>query len=375
MHTDLVSYFLSLITIDSESRNERAIVDKLKADLSQLGFTVSEDDIHKHTGGNAGNIYAYHPGKITKKPILFCSHVDTVRPGNGIKPKVDGKRIVSDGTTILGADDKSGVAEIIWGIREMLSSDLAYPPIEILFTVSEEVGLLGARYFDKSLLQSELGFAFDSEAMGEFMVGAPSQNSLKITVYGKEAHAGVEPEKGINAIRIASEAIASMPLGRLDFETTCNIGVISGGMATNIVPNKVEIKGEVRSHSMQKLQVVTDQIIAAFQTAAAQHTLGEYQGRVEIDVHNEYQSFYMDENHAVIQIAKTALENLGIKPDFVKSGGGSDANIINAEGVAMIVAGTGMYRYHTVEEYIDVCDLQKGADLVYELIKVYGTLA
>jgi tripeptide aminopeptidase len=242
-----------------------------------------------------------------------------------------------------------------------------------LFTVSEEIGLLGARFFDKTKLKSALGYAFDSEALGEFMVGAPSQNSLNITVYGKEAHAGVEPEKGINAIRIAAEAIAAMPMGRLDFETTCNIGIINGGMATNIVPNKVEIKGEVRSHNMDKLQKVTDEIVAAFQNAAANHRLADYHGRVEINVHNEYKSFYMDETHPVIAIAKTALDNLGIKPDFVKGGGGSDANIINTEGVAMIVAGTGMYRYHTVEEYIDVCDLEKGADLVYELIKVYGT--
>jgi tripeptide aminopeptidase len=372
MHTNLTDYFISLVKIDSESRNERAIVDKLIADLTELGFEVSEDSVHDQTGGNAGNVYAYLPGKVDKKPILFCSHVDTVRPGNGIKPKLDGKRIVSDGSTILGADDKSGVAEILWGIKNIINSDVNHAPIEVLFTVCEEVGLLGARYFDKSKLKSAFGYAFDSQDIGEFMIGAPSQNSLKVTVFGKEAHAGVEPEKGINAIRIAAEAIAKMPMGRIDFETTCSIGIINGGMATNIVPNRIDLQGEVRSHNMDKLENLTRQIITTFEEAAAAHQVNEYQGRVEIHVHNEYQSFYMDDDTPVVQTAKSALDNLGLKPDFIKGGGGSDANIIIAEGVPMIVAGTGMYRYHTVEEYIDVCDLEKGADLVYELIKVYS---
>ncbi len=371
MQQNIIEYFQELVRIDSESRNERAIADKIKADLSSLGFRVEEDKCGEQTGGNAGNIYAFLPGKTELPPILLCAHIDTVRPGNGIQPEVNNGRITSATATILGADDKSGVAEIIYGIKDLISTGYNYPPIEILFTVCEEIGLLGARYFDKSKLKSKIGYAFDSEDIGEFMIGAPSQNTIKVKIFGKEAHAGVEPEKGINAIRIASEAIASIPIGRIDFETTANIGIISGGTATNIVPNLVEVKGEARSHNEAKLAQVTNDIVSAFEKAAARHKLENIEAKVEIDVKNEYKSFYMDESHQVVKVARRALQQLGIEPGFVKGGGGSDANIINAEGVAMIIAGTGMHGYHTVDENILIDDLVAGANTVKEIIKAY----
>ena len=371
MQQNIIEYFQELVRIDSESRNERAIADKIKADLSSLGFRVEEDKCGEQTGGNAGNIYAFLPGKTELPPILLCAHIDTVRPGNGIQPEVNNGRITSATATILGADDKSGVAEIIYGIKDLISTGYNYPPIEILFTVCEEIGLLGARYFDKSKLKSKIGYAFDSEDIGEFMIGAPSQNTIKVKIFGKEAHAGVEPEKGINAIRIASEAIASIPIGRIDFETTANIGIISGGTATNIVPNLVEVKGEARSHNEAKLAQVTNDIVSAFEKAAARHKLENIEAKVEIDVKNEYKSFYMDESHQVVKVARRALQQLGIEPGFVKGGGGSDANIINAEGVDMVIAGTGMHGYHTVDENILIDDLVAGANTVKEIIKAY----
>jgi len=371
MSKNLTEYFLELVKIDSESRNERAIADKIKSDLTLMGFQVSEDESNINTGGNAGNIYAYLPGKTNNEPILFCAHIDTVRPGNGIRPVKDNVKITSDGKTILGADDKSGVAQIMCGIENLIESGFSYPPIEILFTICEEIGLLGARFFDKSKLKAKIGYAFDSEEICEFMIGAPSQNTIMIKVFGKEAHAGVEPEKGINAIRVASEAIASIPIGRIDFETTANIGVISGGMATNIVPNLVEIKGEARSHNLDKLAQVTNDIISTFEKVAAKHKLDKAEAKVEIQVHNEYKAFFMDESHPVVKIAEKASTRIGLTPTFVKGGGGSDANIINAEGIAMIIVGTGMHGYHTVDEYIAINDLDKGAELVSELIKVY----
>lgn len=372
MSDNLVNYFLDLVQIDSESRNERAIVDRLKSDLTIMGFEVEEDKSHLNTGGNAGNIYAYLPGKKQCKPILFCAHVDTVVPGIGVKPIVNGDKIISDGKTILGADDKTGVAQIIYGIKEILDSGIEYPPIEVLFTICEEIGLLGARFFDKSKLKSEIGYALDTEEIGEFMIGAPSQNTIKIKVFGKESHAGAEPEKGINAIRVAAEAIASCPMGRVDFETTANIGIIHGGMATNIVPNLVEIKGEARSHNMEKLAQVTNDLTDSFYKAAAKHKLPHAEARVEIEVHNEYQSFFMDESMPVVQLAKQAAERIGLKPDMRKGGGGSDANIINAEGLSMIIVGTGMHSYHTVDEFTTISELEKGKALISEIIKVYA---
>jgi tripeptide aminopeptidase len=371
MLQNLTDYFLELVQIDSESKNERAIFDRIKSDLQEIGFAVEEDNSVSETGSNAGNLYAFLPGRIDKEPLLFCAHLDTVRPGNGINPLIIKEQINSDKRTILGADDKSGVAQIIWGIKQLIASGFDYPPLEILFTVCEEIGLLGARYFDKTKLKSHLGFAFDSEDIGEFMIGAPSQNTINITVRGKEAHAGVEPEKGINAIRVASEAIAAIPLGRIDFETTANIGVITGGMATNIVPNQVEIKGEARSHSSEKLAQVTNDIISTFQKTAEKHRLEHVAATVDIQVHTEYKSFYIEENHPLVKIAKAAMVKLGIPSSFVKSGGGSDANIINPAGVAMIVAGTGMHGYHTVDEFITINDLETGAKIVSGLIKAY----
>ena len=371
MLNNVTDYFLELISIDSESRNERKVADRIKQDLELLGFNVEEDNSNVHTGGNAGNIYAFLEGDSNVEPILFCAHIDTVKPGNKINPDVSDGIIRTDGKTVLGADDKSGVAQIIFGIKKILNNEKCHPPIEVLFTVCEEIGLLGARYFDKSKIKSKFGFALDSEEVGEFMVGAPSQNTIRIKIIGKEAHAGVEPEKGINAIKVAAEAITAIPIGRIDFETTSNIGLINGGTATNIVPNLVELKGETRSHNEVKLARVTEDIVSAFQKAAARHRLASAEAKVEIDVHNEYKSFYLDESHKVVKIARRACELHNIEPRFMKGGGGSDANILNAHGIDMIIAGTGMHGYHTIDENISIKDLETGSELVSEIISLY----
>lgn len=210
MQSDVVKYFLELVAIDSESKNERAMADRVKLDLAELGAEVWEDDCNVQTGGNAGNIYAFFAGNPDKSPVLFCAHLDTVKPGNSVKASIDGDRIVTDKSTVLGGDDKSGIAEIMIGIQNALQMP-DHAPVEVLFTVSEEIGLLGAKHFDKSKLRSAFGYALDAHRVGELVIGAPAQNSIRITINGKEAHAGVEPEKGVNAIRVAAEAIASMP--------------------------------------------------------------------------------------------------------------------------------------------------------------------
>ncbi len=369
---DIVKYFMELASIDSESKDERRIADRLKQDLVELGAEVIEDDIHLQTGGNTGNIYAYFKGQVAKKPILFCSHIDTVKPGKNVRPILDGDRIVSDGNSVLGADDKSGVAEILFGISQVIESGRSHAPIEVLFTVSEEIGLLGAKYFDKSKLKSALGFALDTQDVGDVVIGAPAQNSIVIKITGVEAHAGVQPEKGINAIRVASEAIAAMPIGRIDFETTSNVGIINGGIATNIVPGFVQINGEARSHAPQKLDQVCKDI-----TSAVEHAVQKYQSdfgkaAYDIQMHREYDSFYVSEEEVPVMLAKNAMLKLGIEPNIHRGGGGSDANIINAAGVPVIILGTGMHSYHTVHEYIETKDLIKGAEIVAEMITQYS---
>lgn len=370
MHNDVVKYFLQLVAIDSESRNERGMIDALKIDLEALGCIVEEDDCQLKTGGNAGNLHAIFPGSIDKPPILFCAHVDTVSPGVGIKASIVGDKIQSDGTTVLGSDDKSGIAEIMIALQRVKASGRAHAPVEILFTVSEEIGLLGAKHFDKSKLKATFGYALDAHRVGELTVGAPSQNSFKAVFHGKEAHAGVEPEKGLNAIRIAAEAIAAMPLGRIDFETTCNVGIIQGGEATNIVPNKVEIKGEARSHNQVKLARISQDIEQAMRS-----TLSRYESlgaRLDFECISEYKSFSIAEDQEVVKLAQNALRALNIPDSTIKGGGGSDANILTASGIPVIITGTGMDKVHTVNENIELEQLRLGADFVEELIYQYS---
>ncbi len=369
---DVMEFFLKLVVIDSESKDERQIVDLLKEELTKLGFAVEEDESYWKSGGNAGNIYAFKDGLKDRSPILFCAHTDTVKPGKGVKYIIDNGLIKSDGKTVLGADDKSGLAEIIGGISAILNSGIKHAPLEILFTVSEEIGLNGVKNFDINKLKAKLGYAFDAQDIGQYMNGAPAQNTFQITLYGKEAHAGMEPEKGINAIQMAAEAITKLPNGRIDEETTANIGFISGGTATNIVPNKVIIHAEARSHDNEKLGKLTEDIINTFKTTVKKYVNGDCQASVEVNLSNEYKSFYLDEKQTVVQIARKAAENIGAKPSFVKGGGGSDANIINAFGIPMLVAGTGMQKYHTVNEYISINDLKRGSELVKEIIRIYS---
>lgn len=372
MQNDVVSYFLRLVAIDSESKNERGMVDVLKLDLEELGASVEEDNCHKHNDGNAGNLYAYLPGKVDKKPILFCAHLDTVTPGNGIKARIENGRIFSDGTTILGGDDKSGVAEIMIALKRIVDSGVDHAPVEVLFTVSEEIGLLGAKCFNKGKLQSAFGYALDAHTVGELTVGAPSQNSFIITIYGKEAHAGVEPEKGLNAIRIASEAIMAMPMGRIDFETTCNIGKISGGSATNIVPNQVIMKGEARSHNAQKLTQVCNDIQHAVERTVARYNNEIGKAEFSFKMETEYHAFSISEDAPAVKLAQSALRQLDIPFTTGKGGGGSDANIFNAAGLPMIIVGTGMNRVHTVAEDIEIDQLHKGVEFVEEMIRQYS---
>ncbi|HNZ06668.1 MAG TPA: M20/M25/M40 family metallo-hydrolase [Candidatus Cloacimonadota bacterium] len=372
MQTDVVKYFMELVAIDSESKNERAIADRIMADLISLGAQVYEDDAHKHTGGNAGSVYAWFDGDPSKTAILFCAHLDTVKPGNGIKALITDGRIHTDGTTILGGDDKSGVVEIMAGIQRVLASGASHAPIEVLFTISEEIGLLGAKLFDKSKLKARMGYALDTHRVGELVLAAPSQNSIRICVNGVEAHAGVEPEKGINAIRVASEAIASMPMGRIDHETTCNIGVISGGIATNIVPNQVIIRGEARSHNMAKLEQVSSDIRHAVEAAVKRHHFSQGSATYDWQCKREYDAFHIGEDEPVVKLAKAALAELGIECDAISGGGGSDANIINAAGIPTIICGTGMNKVHTVHEDLLVSELERGTCFIESLINIHS---
>ena len=379
MDKSIVDYFISLVQIDSESKQEKDVALKLEKDLKALGAEVKFDKANEKTEGNIGNLYAYFPGKKDKEPILFCAHMDTVKPGIGINPQILKDRITSDGTTILGSDDKSGIAQIVWAIRDIKESNIIHAPIEIVFTTAEEVGILGSKNLDYSLIKSKFGFALDSRDVGSLTIGAPSENDLKIFVQGKEAHAGVEPEKGLNAIKIASEAITKIPLGRIDEETTCNIGKIAGGKATNIIPNYVKIEAEVRSHSEEKLQKITQQICTILKETASKYQVKNPDGKIiyakaEITINKGYQSFRLKEDDEIIELVYGVNKNLDLPCTTSIGGGGSDANNFNLHGVKMAIVGTGMTSVHTVDEYILISDLEKGAQWVKEVIKIYSQM-
>ncbi|NQV17772.1 MAG: M20/M25/M40 family metallo-hydrolase [Armatimonadetes bacterium] len=379
MGNSIVDYFISLVQIDSESKQEKDVALKLEKDLTALGAEVKFDKANEKTGGNIGNLYAYLPGKKDKEPILFCAHMDTVKSGIGIKPQILKDRITSDGTTILGSDDKSGIAQIFWAIKEISENHITHAPIEIVFTVSEEKGLLGSKNLDYSLIKSKFGFALDSRKVGSLAIGAPSENDLKIFVHGKEAHAGVEPEKGLNAIKIAAEAITKIPLGRIDEETTCNIGKIEGGKATNIIPNYVKIEAEVRSHSEEKLQKITQQISSIFKETASKYQVKNSDGKiiyakVEIDINKGYQSFRLKEDDEIIKLGHEANKVLDLPCTTSIGGGGSDANNFNQNAIKMAIVGTGMNSVHTVDEFILISDLEKGAQWIKEVIRIYSQI-
>jgi tripeptide aminopeptidase len=372
MKNDVIEYFMDLVRIDSESAYEIDVALKLAADLKELGFKYEFDQANDNFESNSGNLYGYMPGKIKKAPILFCAHMDTVKPGVGIKPKIVNGKIVSDRTTILGSDDKSGIAEIIFALKELKQEKVETSPVEILFTVSEEVGLLGAKYCDYSKLKSKIGYALDSHEIGSITIGAPSQNNLKFVIHGKEAHAGVNPELGVNAIKIAADAIKAMPSGRIDTETTCNIGIIQGGNATNIVPNEVTIMAEVRSHDQSKLEKVSNQMIKIIEKKVANYRMGDFQANVDTLCKQAYKHFLLDDQSPVVKIASEAAHNLGLPGVISIGGGGSDANIFNENGISVAIAGSGMNNVHTVNEFIMVEDLKKGVRWVKEVIKVYS---
>src|SRR5256885_11171899 len=249
------------VQIDSHSRKERDIAERIKKYCEEMGAQVEIDDAGEKVGGNSGNVIARFAGTIPNaQPIMMSAHMDTVVPGEGVKPIVEGDIIRTDETTVLGGDDKSGCAVIIEVIRCLQEQNVPHTPIEAIFSICEEVGLLGAKNVDVAKLKAKYGIVFDSDDPGFLFTKGPSSNELVFRIHGLESHAGVAPEEGISAIKIAAEGLAAMKLGRIDSETTANIGQIEGGMATNIIPNLVVLKGEARSHSEDKLEAQTEHL-------------------------------------------------------------------------------------------------------------------
>src|SRR5918912_1238308 len=284
---------LEFVQLDSHSRKERDIAERIKKYCEEMGAEVEIDDAGEKVGGNTGNVIARFPGSLPDaEPIMMSAHMDTVVPGEGVKPIVEGDIIRTDGTTVLGGDDKSGCAVIIETIRCLQEQSIPHTPVEAVFSICEEVGLLGAKHVDVSKLKAKYGLVFDSDDPGFLFTKGPSANHMEFRIYGLESHAGVAPEEGISAIKIAAEAIAAMKLGRIDAETTANIGVIEGGKATNIITNFVTLRGEARSLDDAKLEAQTRHMLECLERAAAKYEVTvagvTTRGRVESHVNREY---------------------------------------------------------------------------------------
>jgi tripeptide aminopeptidase len=371
---------LEFVRIDSHSRKEREIAERIKKYCEEMGAEVLIDDAGEKVGGNSGNVIARFKGTIPDaEPIMMSAHMDTVVPGEGVKPVVEGDIIRTDGSTVLGGDDKSGCAVIIETIRCLQEQNIPHTDIEAIFSICEEVGLLGAKNVDVSKIRSKYGIVFDSDDPGFLFTKGPSANHLEFEVHGLESHAGVAPEEGISAIRIAAEAINNMKLGRIDEETTANIGVIEGGKATNIITNLVTLKGEARSLDEEKLKAQCDHMVKCFEDAAAKHEV-TVEGRttkawVKSIVEPEYYAMDVPDNSHVVQLVLQAAARMGLDVKTMASGGGCDANIFNRKGIQCANLGTGMRAIHTVNEWLDVKDMYASAEMTLEILKLNGELA
>src|SRR5690606_20169427 len=357
----LVNEFLELVHVDSETKFETEIAKVLKEKFTALGVHVVEDDTTSQTGHGAGNLICTLEGtKDNVDTIYFTSHMDTVVPGKGIKPSIKDGYIVTDGTTILGADDKAGLAAMFEAIRVLKENNIPHGKIEFIITVGEESGLVGAKALDRSLITAKYGYALDSDGkVGNIIVAAPTQAKIKATIIGKTAHAGVAPEKGVSAITVAAKAIAKMPLGRIDEETTANIGRFEGGTQTNIVSDHVEILAEARSLVTEKMEKQVQKMKDAFETVAA-----DMGGRAEVEVTVMYPGFKFADGDHVVEVAKRAVAKVGRQSELQQSGGGSDANVIAGHGIPTVNLAVGYEEIHTTNEKMPIEELVKTAELI-----------
>ncbi len=368
----LVDTFCDLVRVDSVAGKERLMAGSIMKKLSDMGYHPYEDNAGDTIGGNAGNVIVRIPGTTGAEPVLFMAHMDTVEPGHGKVPVLDNDLIKSDGTTVLGGDDLAGIACILETVAVLKEKEIPHGDLYAAFTIAEEGGLFGAKALDVSGIPAKFAFVLDDEGpIGTAAVRAPSYNRLQFTVKGRSAHAGLCPEKGINAICAASAAIAELPfMGRIDDESTCNIGVIQGGRARNIIPDEVIVQGEVRSIDDDKLNKLTRQWIDAFERAV--HRKG---ATVDIEVEKMYGGYSIPENHPILLLLKKAADRLGIPLNLHSTGGGSDTNIINGKGIPSVDISVGMTNVHSTDERISISDMVSACSLLIEIARVQGETA
>lgn len=370
----LARTFEDLVRIDSVSREEGRICRELQSRLASLGGQACVDRAGDGAGSETGNLIARFAGNRPAEPLLLSAHMDTVEPGRKIQPVFENGVFSSGGNTILGADDKAGLAIILETLSCIQEMDSACGPLELVFSICEEIGLQGAKHLDFGQLTARKGYVLDTRNPDVIVTRAPAANRIRLQVEGRAAHAGAEPEKGINAISLASKAISELALGRIDEQTTCNLGIIEGGVATNIVPARVIVHGEVRSHDRSRMEATTDVIVAAFRRAV--NGFGEsrnhFRPRLSVDVQLDFDLLRIDDAHPVVVLAQRAAANLNRKLYTASSGGGSDANVFARHGILTGVLGTGCEKVHTVEERVALDDMVRASELLIEILRMHA---
>jgi tripeptide aminopeptidase len=357
--TRLLDSFLSLVRIDGVSGRERAVAAELQVRLQALGVACQLDRAGDAFGGDSGNLLARLPGTVSAPGVLLCAHMDTVLSTRGLNVVRNAEWISSDGTTILGADDRAGIAIILEILQVLIDGKLDHGPIEVLFSVAEESGMHGAKGVDVSALEASMGFGFDSSAAcGRFVVEAPAAVAFRILVRGRAAHAAVSPEKGIHAIQIASRAIARLSLGRHGQTGMLNVGTIHGGTAINVVPDEVEVLGETRSADPDALDTQVGLVREAFEQAAI-----EAGGQVEIAWNRKYGGFSLEHTEPVVLAAIKGITAAGCVAEPIRYPGGSDANVLNDRGIPTVNLGIGTENVHSTQESMPIRCLVQGAEI------------
>src|SRR6266516_994902 len=366
MASEVVDLFTELAALPSPPGEERAVADVVIGYLRDLGLAVDEDDAGPKVGSNIGNVYCRLESTDGGSPIFLCAPLDSVPPGGPIEPVIEGGVVRNAAGTILGADNKSAVAAMLEGTRRVLAENRPHSGIELLFTPKEEVGLLGAVAFDHRRLHAGVGSVYDQAApIGDVILGAPHSQALEVKFHGRAAHSGMYPEEGRSAIAAAARAIADLRLGRIDDETTANVGLIEGGSAGNIIPEWCTLSAEARSHDERKLSDLVQEMVDAFAFAA-----GLEDCELETKVSKTYRGYRFKRDDAVVRIAHAALERAGFTPSYGLSGGAADANVFNERGLPCLNLANGMQDIHTPDEHITVDDLEGMVEVTLALVDV-----
>ena len=351
----LIQTLIDLIRIDSPTGEEDAMDQAVTARLQALGFQVRHDSFN--------NVIARLEG--TGEPVMLSAHLDTVEPGRGITPVLDGEVLRSDGRTILGGDCKAGVGIVLEALTAVVESGASHLPVEVVFSRAEEGGLVGVHHLDFSLVSARRGVVFDGEGqVNRVTVAAPSQKVVQAHIRGRAAHAGVEPEKGISAVVIAAQILTRLPLGRIDAETTANIGRVEGGLKRNIIPESAFLDGEIRSRDQAKLEQYTREFRRIFDAVAAQYP----EAQVSLDITSTYEAYQVDGSHPTVSMISRALAGVGLAPQLEASGGGSDANVFFEHGIAALPVGIGVRSFHTRSETATIPEVLQGAEVCQRII-------